>query len=159
MALTVDEYGGVTGLVTMEDLLECIFGDLPSPSDKVRKIEYQTLSDGVAQIPGHMPVSAFNREFTGALWADHAETVAGLLLSEHGELPVEGTEIRLGEYVFEVLELRWNRIESILVKRAPAEADTEQASGESTEAAPDAASDRASTPATGKPADPDQKED
>ena len=140
VALTVDDYGGVTGLVTMEDLLECIFGDLPSPSDKVRKIEYQTLSDGVAQIPGQMPVSTFNREFTSALQADDAETIAGLLLSEHGELPPEGTAIKLGEHVFEILELRWNRIETVLAKRATADADAEKGATESTEPAPTTAS-------------------
>ena len=98
-----------------------------------------------------------DREFTSALWADHAETVAGLLLSEHGELPPEGTAIRLGEYVFEVLELRWNRIESVLVKRTPADADTEQPFAESTEPAPAAASGEPPVPATGKPEDRDPK--
>ena len=62
VALTVDEYGGVTGLVSMEDLLERIFGDLPSPSDQVLKIEYEKLSDGTARVPGEMRVSEFNRE-------------------------------------------------------------------------------------------------
>ena len=157
VALTVDEYGGVTGLVTMEDLLESIFGDLPSPSDKVRNTEYQTLSDGVAQIPGQMPISVFNREFNSALRADNAETVAGLLLSEHGELPPEGHAIRLGEYVFEILELRWNRIESVLVKRAPTQADTEQTSVESTEPAPATEPGESPTQDTGTPPDPDQK--
>jgi Mg2+/Co2+ transporter CorB len=154
VALTVDEYGGVTGLVTMEDLLECIFGDLPSPSDKVRKIEYQTLSDGVAQIPGQMPVPTFNREFTSALQGNDAETIAGLLLSEHGELPPEGTAIRLGEHVFEILEIRWNRIETVLAKRAPANADAEQASAESTEPAPAVASGESPTADAGTLADP-----
>ena len=153
VALTVDEYGGVTGLVTMEDLLECIFGELPSPSDKVRKIEYERLSDGVAQIPGKMPVSAFNREFSSTFEADNAQTIAGLLLSEHGELPPAGTAIRLGEYVFEILELSWNRIESVLVKRAVADADAEQPSDEHTAPSPG----EPPTPDTGTPADPEQK--
>jgi CBS domain containing-hemolysin-like protein len=154
VALTVDEYGGVTGLITMEDLLECIFGDLPSPSDKVHKIEYQKLSDGTAQIPGRMPLSTFNREFASAIQVDNAETIAGLLLGEHGELPPEGTAIRLGEHVFEILEIRWNRIESVLVKRAPADADAEQPSADGTESAPDVAPGESPAADTETPVDP-----
>jgi CBS domain containing-hemolysin-like protein len=156
VALTVDEYGGITGLITMEDLLECIFGDLPSPSDKVRKIEYQQLPDGTAKIPGQMPVSAFNREFASAIQADQAETIAGLLLGEHGELPPEGTSIRLGEYVFEILEIRSNRIESVLVTKARSEADIEQASTESSELAVDVTPGESPAADNGTPADPGQ---
>ncbi len=156
VALTVDEYGGITGLITMEDLLECIFGDLPSPSDKVRKIEYQQLSDGTIQIPGQMPVSAFNREFSGLIQADKAETIAGLLLGEHGELPPEGTSIRLGEYVFEILEIRSNRIESVLMKSTLDDADARQAASESTEPAADVAPGDSPDTDTGTPSDPGQ---
>ena len=156
VALTVDEYGGVTGLITMEDLLECIFGDLPSPSDKVRRIDYQQLTDGTARIPGQMLVSTFNREFTSAIQVDNAETIAGLLLSEHGELPPEGTAIRLGEHVFEIVEIRRNRIESVLVKRAPADAVAEQLSAGSTEPEPDVAPGESPAADTGAPVDPGQ---
>jgi CBS domain containing-hemolysin-like protein len=154
VALSIDEYGGVTGLITMEDLLECIFGDLPSPSDKVRKIEYQKLSDGTARIPGQMPVSAFNREFGSAIQVENAETIAGMLLGEHGELPPEGSAIRVGEYAFEILEIRWNRIESVLVKRAPADTDAEQTSAESSDPAPDVALGASPAADTETPADP-----
>ena len=156
VALTVDEYGGITGLITMEDLLECIFGDLPSPSDKVRKIEYQHLSDGSTQIPGQMPVSAFNREFASNIQANKAETIAGLLLGEHGELPPEGTAIRLGDYVFEILEIRSNRIESVLMKRTRADTDAEQAFTESTDPAPDVAPGESPNADTEAPVDPGQ---
>ncbi len=161
VALTVDEYGGVTGLVTMEDLLECIFGELPSPSDKMVKIDYEKLSDDTAQIQGQMPITVFNREFGGDLLADEAETVAGLLLSEHSELPVEGTAIKLGEFVFEVLELRSNRIESVLVKRASAAVVAEPASTEDAPPAPVITSEAAAGPNTEVPVDQDHtsKED
>jgi len=131
VALTVDEYGGITGLITMEDLLECIFGDLPSPSDQMVKIEYEKLSDDTARVPGEMRVSEFNREFSTTLHAGKEETIGGLLLREHGELPPEGTRITLGDYAFEVVELQSNRIESILIRRLAGEVDAEQPPGDS----------------------------
>lgn len=131
VALTVDEYGGITGLISMEDLLECIFGDIPSRSDQAVKLEYEKLSDEIARVPGIMKVSQFNREFQTAFDADDVETVAGLLLREHGELPAEGTQITLGHYAFEVVELNANRIESVLARNLAAKLDTGQPSKDS----------------------------
>jgi magnesium and cobalt transporter len=50
VALAVDEYGGITGLVSMEDLLECIFGDIPSPSDEVSEIDVAVADDGTSRV-------------------------------------------------------------------------------------------------------------
>ena len=77
-----------------------------------------------------------------------------MLLGEHGELPPEGTAIRLGEYVFEILEIRRNRIESVLVKRAPVDADAEQPSAGSTESAADIAPGESPAGDTVTPVDP-----
>lgn len=116
VALTVDEYGGITGLITMEDLLECIFGDLPSHSDEAARSEYTNLPDGSARIRGDMSVKQFNREFRRKLDAGEAETVGGLLLREYGELPAEGTRFALDDLTFEVVEVRTNRIEVVSVR-------------------------------------------
>ncbi len=116
VALTVDEYGGITGLISMEDLLECIFGDLPSPSDQARKLQYETLSDEVVRIRGDMRVSEFNREFQAAFDPEQVETIGGLLLLEHGELPPENAHITMGDFEFEIMALSGNRIESILAR-------------------------------------------
>jgi CBS domain containing-hemolysin-like protein len=131
VALTVDEYGGITGLITMEDLLECIFGDIPSPSDETDEPVYLKLPDGSLRIDGSMPVRHFNRLVRGKLEAGDAETVAGLLLRKYGEFPAEGTQIVVLDLLFEISETRRNRIEQVTVtKIEPGEADAVKSAGD-----------------------------
>jgi CBS domain containing-hemolysin-like protein len=115
LALTVDEYGGVTGLVTMEDLLECIFGDLPSASDVAAGMEYRKFTDGSTRIAGSMRVEQFNREFDANLPEDGAETVGGLVLERLGELPSVGASLVMEGLKFSVATVRDNRIQELSV--------------------------------------------
>ena len=109
-ALAVDEYGGVTGLVTMEDLLECIFGEIHSPSDVSPKSYIQQLGNGEFRIDGAMPISDLNKEIDCALFDEQAETIGGLILHKFGELPQAKEKIHLKELQFEVIEVEDNRI-------------------------------------------------
>ncbi len=117
-ALTVDEYGGVTGLVTMEDLLECIFGDIHSPSDVSPQTYIKKIGDGRYRIMGIMPIADLNREINHNLSADFAETIGGLVLHEFGELPPEGAEVNIGELHFSVVEVEENRIKELTLTLA-----------------------------------------
>jgi len=147
LALVVDEYGGVTGLVSMEDLLECIFGDLPSASDTVFATTYRKLTDGSARIEGGMQIEQFNREFRQNLPEDVVETVGGLVLDRFGELPVVGARLLIDGLEFVVETVEGNRIMTLSVRQGEAAASealapggeqdtTDQASGPSA-AAPD----------------------
>lgn len=115
-ALTVDEYGGVTGLVTMEDLLECIFGDIHSPSDISPQTYIKQLGEGRYAVDGAMPVADLNRTIGSHLDEDSAETVGGLLLNKYGELPSEGAAIFLDCLDFKVMEVEENRIKELLLE-------------------------------------------
>ncbi|MFH1125335.1 MAG: hemolysin family protein [Pseudomonadota bacterium] len=117
VALTVDEYGGVTGLVTMEDLLECIFGEIHSPSDELLQVNIKDLGGGRHAIDGAMPIREFNEEMHTELSDEWGETLGGLLLHLHGELPPKGTVIRVGELQFTVVEAEQNRIKTVELKR------------------------------------------
>jgi len=125
VAITVDEYGGVTGLVTMEDLLECIFGEIHSPSDLRDRIEIKDLGDGCYTVDGGMSVKKFNSEFGTEFSEAFGETIGGVLLHHHGELPNEGTTITVGTMQFTVARVEENRISSVAFKRVhqPNEAD------------------------------------
>lgn len=116
VALVVDEYGGVTGLVSMEDLLECIFGDIPSASDDPGATDMQHMDDGTTLIVGAMPISQFNQDIGGLPENPEFDTVAGLVLHELGELPEEGTGIIIHEIEFTVVEVENNRITTLMVK-------------------------------------------
>jgi len=116
LALVVDEYGGVTGLVSMEDLLECIFGDLPSASDTVFAMPFRKLTDGSTHIDGGLQIEQFNREFRQHLPEDVAETVGGLVLDRFGELPVVGAKLQIDGLEFVVETVEGNRIMMLSVK-------------------------------------------
>jgi putative hemolysin len=117
-ALTVDEYGGVTGLVTMEDLLECIFGDIHSPSDVSPQAYIKMLSEGRYRIDGAMPIADLNREIGCDLPEDQAETIGGLVLREFGELPPENTSIQINGLHFSVVEVEENRIKELHLEKS-----------------------------------------
>jgi CBS domain containing-hemolysin-like protein len=125
VALAVDEYGGVTGLISMEDLLEHIFGEIPSPSDVVEEAELTTLADGRMRVDASMSLAQFNEQLgQGAavrLDGSEFETIGGLLLHEFGELPEVGTEIAVNDLVFTVHALEGNRIQTLSVRRRQAE--------------------------------------
>ncbi|MEF8713391.1 MAG: hemolysin family protein [Accumulibacter sp.] len=120
-ALIVDEYGGVTGLVTMEDLLECVFGEIASPSDRdaVSRHPVRELADGRRLIDTSMSVDDFNREFGVAIASEEAETLAGVLLDAFGELPAAGAVIDLCGLKFTVDMIEHNRITRALAERLP----------------------------------------
>ena len=118
VALAVDEYGGVTGMVCMEDVLECIFGDIPSPSDNLEDVELEVMDDGSTQIDGAMPIGQFNQEVGGLPENMEFETVGGLVLHELGELPQEGTGILIHDLEFTTVSVESNRIKTLAVKRS-----------------------------------------
>jgi len=113
IALTVDEYGGVTGLVTMEDLLECIFGEIHSPSDEVDQVSIKDLGEGRYAVEGSMPVTEFNQEMGSELSDEWGETIGGLLLHHYGELPPQGDKIEIEGFRFIVTEVEENRIKAV----------------------------------------------
>jgi putative hemolysin len=117
VAVAVDEYGGVTGLISMEDLLECIFGDIPSPSDGLAEQDVAVAKDGTTRVDGALSISQFNREVGAMLNEDEFDTVGGFILHELGELPVEGTTISLDDFVFTVETVEANRLKTLIVRK------------------------------------------
>jgi putative hemolysin len=113
IALTVDEYGGVTGLVTMEDLLECIFGEIHSPSDEVHQVSIKDLGEGRYAVDGSMPVTEFNQQMDSELSDEWGETIGGLLLHHYGELPPQGDKLEIAGFRFIVTEVEENRIKTV----------------------------------------------
>ena len=131
-ALIVDEYGGVTGLVTMEDLLECVFGEIASPSDSdvVPRHLMSDLADGRRLIDTSMSLDDFNQEFGVRIESEEVETLAGALLQAFGELPASGAAIERHGLRFTVETLEHNRITRVLVERLPPPAEAAADAGE-----------------------------
>lgn len=116
LALTVDEFGGVTGLLTMEDLLECIFGDIDSRSEQLRRElnGFEDLGDGRYRIHALMTIKQFNELLGRNLVDDSAETVGGLLLERFGEVPEEGSTTEIDGIGFTVVSVSGHRMGQII---------------------------------------------
>src|SRR5262247_1523071 len=104
MALVVDEYGGVSGLVTIEDVLEQIVGDIEDEYD-FDETEANILLDrnGMYRVKAQTSIEDFNATFGTAFGDDEYDTIGGLLLSRFGRLPKRGDETVLDNLRFRVL--------------------------------------------------------
>ncbi|KAA3614323.1 MAG: HlyC/CorC family transporter [Planctomycetota bacterium] len=127
LALAVDEYGGITGLITMEDLLECIFGEIHSPSDETEGALWKEMQAGVYEADGAVELAELNQQLGLTLSGEHAETLAGLLLHHHGELPSIGTAMKINGLACEVLAVDQNRIERIRFRKIAGGEEAEKA--------------------------------
>lgn len=110
-ALVVDEYGGLQGLITLEDILEEIVGEIRDEFDKAeREAQLQPGPAGDYLIDGAMTIRDLNRALDWNLPDDEANTIAGLVIHESQTIPNEGQVFRFHGFRFEVVQRRENRI-------------------------------------------------
>jgi len=125
-ALVVDEYGALQGLVTLEDILEEIVGDIADEFDQsIGGIK--TLANGWVQVDGTVTIRDLNRRFDWALPDDQATTIAGLIIYESETIPIVGQRFRFHGFEFEITGRRRNQITQIQLRPLPedeAEAET-----------------------------------
>jgi CBS domain containing-hemolysin-like protein len=122
IAIVVDEYGGFAGLVTIEDILEEIVGEIADEHDRFQRPEVEELSDGSMRVTARLPVEDLAELFDVELPRDDdVETVGGLLARELGRVPIEGSQAEVAglRLVAESLGGRRNRIDTLLVCKVP----------------------------------------
>jgi magnesium and cobalt transporter len=116
MAIVVDEHGGVAGLVTIEDVLEQIVGQIDDEHDEA---EESTLiaaqPDGQFAVDALTPIADFNERFGADFPDDEYDTVGGLVTSAIGHLPEAGEELSLGQFHFRVGRADRRRVQSFVV--------------------------------------------
>ncbi len=118
MAIVVDEYGGTSGLITMEDLLEEIVGNIYDEYDPQDIPEFEELAEGHWRVAGTMDVEAFNDKSGRDLPLDEEyDTIGGLILSQVSSIPESGSglEVELGGLHFRVESMSGRRIASVEV--------------------------------------------
>ena len=128
LAIVVDEYGGTAGLVTIEDLLEQIVGDIQDEYD-VEDPDVEQLGTNTGVFNGGMDVDDLNRILDIDLPADEAETLGGLILSRLGHLPQIGECALFPDAEVEVLSLEGRRIQRVRVSRINSRAPEATADG------------------------------
>jgi len=120
IAIVVDEYGGFAGLLTIEDILEEIVGEIADEHDRFQRPPVEELSDGSMRVTARLPVEDLAELFGVELPEDDdVETVGGLLARELGRVPIEGAKAEVGglRLVAESTGGRRNRIDTLLVCR------------------------------------------
>lgn len=117
MALVVDEHGGVEGLITLEDLLEEIVGELLDEKDE-QAPQARTLPDGSLLLDGALSVKDANEEWSLDIpESSHYHTLAGFILNRLGHIPVAGEELSLGGTVFSVEKVAARRVLQVRARR------------------------------------------
>ena len=118
MAIIVDEYGGVSGLVTIEDVLEQIVGDISDEHDS-EEDEYITYSedDEYALVKALTPVEDFNEFFDEAIECYEFDTIGGLVTNHFGRVPKRNETVVIGPFKFEVISADSRRIHLLKVVR------------------------------------------
>lgn len=125
IAMVVDEYSGVAGLVTIEDVLEQIVGEIEDEHDVEDETFIVKNSDSSYTVKALMPVEDFNREFGAEFKQEEFDTLGGVLTHHLGRLPKRGETISIGRMRFKVLRADSRRLHLLqLMLRAPAEGST-----------------------------------
>ena len=110
MAMAIDEFGGVSGLVTIEDILELIVGDIEDEYDEVEDRDIRRLSPSIYSVRALTPVEDFNEIFGTSFSDDEMDTIGGLVMQHFGRLPIRGEMITIDGYQFKVTIVDRRRI-------------------------------------------------
>ena len=113
MAIVADEYGGIAGLVTIEDVIEQIVGDIDDEHDVDEDVNIRKDGDRQYIVRGQTPIDEFNEYFQTELSDDEFDTVAGLVMKQLGRLPRRGETLQLADCELKVMRFDRRRIDSL----------------------------------------------
>ncbi|AEW44430.1 putative integral membrane protein [Serratia symbiotica str. 'Cinara cedri'] len=116
MAIVIDEFGGVSGLVTIEDILELIVGEIEDEYDDEEDLDIRQLSRYIYNIRALAPIADFNEVFNTHFSNDEVDTIGGLVMHACGHLPKRGETIDIEGYLFKVTISDSRRIIQVHVK-------------------------------------------
>ncbi|MCM1337527.1 MAG: hemolysin family protein [Candidatus Amulumruptor caecigallinarius] len=119
MAIVIDEFGGTAGMVTLEDLVEEIFGDIRDEHDQVAE-QVRRVAEGVYECSGRVEVE-YLRDTCGLDIPEDSEyqTIAGYILYSTGAIPAKGESVVIGKLMFTILRRTSTRLEEIRIESAP----------------------------------------
>lgn len=115
IAVVLDEYGGTSGIMTVEDIIEELFGEIEDEHDSTDLYEEQ-LSENVFKFSARLEVDYINENYKLELSeSDEYETLGGLIMNETGEIPEQDSEIKIDNFSFHILEVSNTKIDLVTV--------------------------------------------
>jgi putative hemolysin len=115
IAIAVDEYGGTSGLVTVEDIIEEIVGEIVDEYDKEEKA-IKEIDESTFELKGDLTLNDLDEELGIELKAEEAETIGGFLMEQLGRIPRQGDKLTYKNLSFTVDNVRKNRVRRIIMK-------------------------------------------
>lgn len=115
MAVVVDEYGGVSGLVTIEDILELIVGEIEDETDDEIEEDIKHLASNVYLVKSLTELSSFNEFFNCQFDEDDADTIGGIVLHQFGHMPKKGEIIIINDFEFKITAADSRRVQTLQV--------------------------------------------
>ncbi len=125
MAIVVDEYGGVAGLVTLEDIVEEIFGEIRDEYDQGEEAPYQKLPDGSYLFLGRIALDDFNEIMGSDLASDEADSLGGYIYGCLGRVPDAGETVRQANLLLTVEQVSAQQIRKVSARWLPVETQTQ----------------------------------
>lgn len=117
IAVLIDEYGGFSGIVTMEDIIEQVMGDIDDEYDEEEEI-IDKIDDNTYLVDGDVDLDDLDEELGIDLKSDNSETIGGFLIDILGEIPDEsdiGRIIEFEDYKFKIMSVKERRIERVKI--------------------------------------------
>jgi CBS domain containing-hemolysin-like protein len=118
MAIVIDEHGGVDGLITVEDVIEELVGDIPDEFDKDNEPAFIRLNKSQISIDANFPLAQFNDEFQTDFQKEGIETIGGYVCHIAGKIPEKGETLTLGEMTFTIDESNERKLEKLVFSEA-----------------------------------------
>lgn len=126
MVIVVDEYGGTAGLLTIEDLIEQIVGDIRDEYDDDEEAEWREMGDGLYLVDGSLDIDDLNDLLDANLPTEDSDTLAGLIYTHLGRVPTPGEDVDLADQISaRIHSLEGRRIRKVTVKRIKLKPDVE----------------------------------
>jgi len=113
MAIVVDEYGGVSGVVTIEDILELIVGEIEDETDDEIEEDIKHLAGNVYQVKSLTELDDFNEYFNSQFNENDADTIGGIALLKFGHMPKKGEQISINDFEFKITSADNRRIQML----------------------------------------------
>ncbi|GAB4476122.1 MAG: hemolysin family protein [Anaerolineales bacterium] len=125
LAIVVDEYGGVAGLVTLEDIIEEILGEIQDEYDQAEELPFQEIGSGEYLFQGKIDLGDFNEIMATALPKDEADTLGGFILQQLGRLPTVGEQLCTDGVELTIEQVSGRRIRKVRARRLNKDCDVE----------------------------------